>query len=153
MNRFTPNCRAASSNVKAPSTSVLMKSSAQRIERSTCVSAAKLTTMSMPSLQNARNSFVVGNVAFDELVPVGIGKIAQIIEVAGVAEFVEIDDVPVGMFAERELHEVRADEAGASRNQNTGHRRTPSRRATSRLVSRSFSAEAPASAHQPSRIS
>ena len=46
---FTPNCRAASSNVNAPSTSVLMKSSAQRIERSTCVSAAKLTTISMPA--------------------------------------------------------------------------------------------------------
>src|SRR5882724_13200223 len=103
---------------------------------------------------------MVGNVTLHELVARGIGEICEVFEIARVAQLVEIDNVPVGMRAQCKLDEVRTDKTCASRDQDAHQafprgalKLTPSRCATSRLVSRSFSWDAPASAHQPSRTS
>ena len=84
-----------------------MNSAAPRIERSTCVSAAKLTTASQPSPASATASA-------SQMSP-STSRTSQPVEVrrvAGVGELVEHDHVLAGR--EQALDEVRADEAGAA---------------------------------------
>ena len=83
-----------------------MNSAGPRIERSTCVSAAKLTIASQPAAACATAR--VGDVALVELV-VDAGEVRA---VAGVGQLVEDDDL-VPRLREA-ADEVRADEAGAA---------------------------------------
>ena len=102
-----PWWRAWSSSTCVPSTSVRMNSAGPRIERSTCVSAAKLTIASTP-FAAARDRFRVGDVALVELVLDAL----EVRAVARVRELVEDDDL-VAVRGEPP-REVRADEPGAA---------------------------------------
>ena len=87
-----------------------------RIERSTCDSAAKLTTASQ-SLDELEHQRRVGDVALHEPEPVGRARVGErVVEVAAVArvrELVDDGDRIVGA-AEAALDERRPDEAGAA---------------------------------------
>ena len=87
-----------------------MKSRGVRIERSTCVSAAKLTTASQPVPARDDGSGV-GDVADDEL---GVDAL-EVRRVARVRELVEHHDVVAG--ADEALDEMGADEARSTRDQ------------------------------------
>src|SRR5207247_4771193 len=52
------------------------------------------------------HQLTVGDVTADEFMALRIGKIFQILEVAGVAEFVEVNDVPVGVAGQGEADEM-----------------------------------------------
>ena len=90
-----------------------MKSCGPLMERSTCVSAAKLTTASAPRSASPTT-------AASQMSPVHEGvagvvlDVAQVLEVAGVGELVEVDDLDVVVLGEHVAHEVGADEAGAA---------------------------------------
>ena len=84
-----------------------MNSAGPRIERSTCVSAAKLTIASQPAAAVATASGI-GDVALVELVLDAL----EVRAVAGVGQLVEHDDLVAGR--REPPHEVRADEAGAA---------------------------------------
>ena len=84
-----------------------MNSAGPRIERSTCVSAAKLTIASQPRGRR-RDRVGVGDVALVELVLDAL----EVGAVAGVGQLVEDDDLVAG--GGEPPDEVRADEPGAA---------------------------------------
>ena len=91
-----------------PSAWVVTNASGSAIERSTCVSAAKLTTASTPSIAAADGVGVL-DPAVDELDV----EVLEVLAPAGVGELVEDDDL-VAVLAHAQADEVRADEAGAA---------------------------------------
>ena len=97
-----------------------MNSAGPMIERSTCVSAAKLTIAST-ALGRPRDRVGVGDVALVELVLDSL----EVRAVARVRELVEDDDL-VARLGEP-AHELRADEARAAGDQHAHGRRVPSR--------------------------
>ena len=65
------------------------------------------------ALQQALDKFAIHNVAlFEAIARMGLDR-AQVIQIARVGEFVEIDDV-CGFFGDPLQNEVRANEAGAA---------------------------------------
>ena len=89
---------------------VLTKASGSEIERSTWVSAAKLTIASHAVADRAVDGVAVLDRADDEL---DVGQVLQVLAPPGVRELVEHDDL-VALVAHPQAHEVRADEAGPS---------------------------------------
>ena len=89
-----------------------------RIERSTCVSAAKLTIASQPCAA-PRDGVGVGDVADDEL----RARVGEVRGVPRIGQLVEDDDLVTA--CDEPLHEVRADEAGAARHENAHRGRVP----------------------------
>ena len=81
-----------------PKTSVVMNSPAFRIERSTCVSAAKCTTIS-DACDERRGDRGIGDVALDERVARMIDDVLQVLEPARVGQLVERGDLPVACVA------------------------------------------------------
>ena len=102
-----------------PSTSVWTNSCGPRIERSTWVSAAKLTTASQPA-RGPGDGVRVGDVADDELG----ARALEIGGVAGVRQLVEDDDVVAA--CDEPPHEMRADEAGAAGHEDAHPQGSPS---------------------------
>ena len=84
-----------------------MNSAAPRIERSTCVSAAKFDDRLAPRARLG-DRVRVADVALDELEPSAV----EVRAVAGVRQLVEHDDVVAGRG--ESLREVGADEPGAA---------------------------------------
>ncbi len=66
-----PASRAASSSTNVPKTSVWMNASGSAIERSTCDSAAKLTTASQPSIARATASRSAMSASTNSICPAG----------------------------------------------------------------------------------
>ena len=67
----------------------------------------------------------VADVALDEAVALGERRavdVAQVVEVAGVGQLVEVDDLVVVVRRQEMADEVAADEAGAARDQDLPHR-------------------------------
>ena len=93
-----------------------MNSAGPRIERSTCVSAAKLTIASQPC-GRPRDRVGVGDVALMELVLDAL----EVRAVAGVGQLVEHDDLVAGR--RETANELRADEPGAAGDEHA-HRAT-----------------------------
>ena len=62
----------------------------------------------------------IGDVAFDEMVPVIIKSI-EIIQVAGVSESIEIRDLARGNLIEKQPHEGRPNESRAACNKEPSH--------------------------------
>ena len=93
------------------------KASGSAIERSTWVSAAKLTTASTAVHRLGRRARVLDR-AVDELVL----DVLEVLAPARVGQLVEDDDL-VAVVAHAHAHEVRADEAGTAADQQP-HRAT-----------------------------
>ena len=113
--------RAASSSTNVPSTSVRMKSPAAMIDRSTCVSAAKCTTISACSTSGP----LTGASAMSPWTKVCRGSVHHVVQVLappGVGQLVERRDVPVGVRRQRVAHEIAADEPGAAGDEDVHHR-------------------------------
>ncbi len=88
-----------------PIACVLTNASGSAIERSTCVSAAKFTTASTPSIAPATASGVL-----DRPVDEGVLDVLQVLLPAGVGELVQDDDLVARLDALAD--EGRADEPG-----------------------------------------
>ena len=98
-----------------PSACVRTNASGSAIERSTCVSAAKLTTASQPSIA----CMTTCGSSIAPCTNVKPGSVADVVEVLlapGVGELVEDDDL-VAELGQPLADEVRADEAGAAADQ------------------------------------
>ena len=122
-----PCWRAWSSSTCVPSTSVRMNSAGPMIERSTCVSAAKLTIASAP-VGSTRNGASVGDVALVEVVLDPL----EIRPVAGVGELVEHGDLVAG--PDEPADELRADEARSAGDEHTHAREGTFPRVKRRVV-------------------
>ena len=110
-----PASRAASSSTNVPKTSVWMNASGSSIERSTCDSAAKLTTASQPSIARATASRSAMSASTNSTLP---GRSpGQVLAAPRVGELVEDDDPVVRMLGEAAAHIGRADEPGPSGNE------------------------------------
>ena len=101
-----------------PSTSVWTNSSGPRIDRSTWVSAAKLTIASHPAAARATASRI-GDVSLEELVLDAL----EIRGIPGVGQLVE--DCHLGALSGKPAHEVGADEPGPSGNEDAHRTRVP----------------------------
>ena len=86
----------------------MTNASGSAIERSTCVSAAKLTTASTPASAVAHRVGVL-----DPAVDEADVEVLEVLAAAGVGELVEHDDL-VAVLREAHADEVRADEPGAA---------------------------------------
>ena len=122
--RRSEDARAASSSTNVPMTSVLRNSPAARIDRSTCVSAAKCTTIS-DAFTSGAGDLRVCDVAAHEPVARIVEDVVERLHPAGVGQFVECRDAPVGMSLERVTHEVAANEAGAACHEDFHHHLSP----------------------------
>ena len=60
---------------------------------------------------------VVADVGLDEGVVRSIFDVSQVGQIAGIGQFIEIDDPIVGIFVYEEPHHMRADESGAAGNE------------------------------------
>ena len=89
------------------------KASGSAIERSTWVSAAKLTMASTPWAAS-HDGLPVADVGLKELVAGIVFYGPQIVEVAGVGELVQVDDLGPQAGGEQPADEGAADEAGAA---------------------------------------
>ncbi len=98
-----------------------MKALASSIERSTWLSAAKLTTAVGPRLgEQPAHRAAVGDVPLDEF-QAGVAEHAvQALQAARVGELVEHHDAGAGL-GEDEPHEVAADETGAAGDEDLVH--------------------------------
>jgi len=67
------------------------------------------------------DEFGVADVAFDEDVVFVFEASVEIFEVAGVGEFVEVDDEAFGVFVEKHSDKIAADESGSSCNEYSVH--------------------------------
>ncbi len=104
---------------------VLTNASGSAIERSTCVSAAKFTTASRPSIAAATAS--ASSIArVHEGVARAVGDVGEVLLAPGVGELVEDDDL-VAVLGDALADEVRADEAGPAADEQL-HWRTSDRR-------------------------
>lgn len=65
--------------------------------------------------------FAVADVTLHETVIGALLDIAQILEVAGVGQLVEIDNPVIGIFPDEQPHHMAADESGSAGNQNMFH--------------------------------
>ena len=63
---------------------------------------------------------LVGDVALNKRMPGGV-EVFEVVEVAGIGELVEIDDVQLGVGGEHVAHEVGADESRAAGDDNPCH--------------------------------
>ena len=87
-----------------------MTGSGERMLRSTCDSAAKWTMASGRSPASREStSACVADIAVDEAVALVALDLSQVFQVAGISEFVEIDDAQIG------LTQSHADESGADK--------------------------------------
>ena len=109
-----------------PKTSVWMNSPGASIDRSTWVSAAKLTIAPTPSRQRLTASASVMS-AVDQLDP-GLIEALEVLHPARVGELVEHPNREVGMGLEAVADEGGADEAGAAGHEDV-HRTTLASRA------------------------
>ncbi len=107
-----PASRAASSRTWVPKTSVWMNSPGASIERSTWVSAAKLTIASQPSSAAATASRSAMS-ATDQLAALVVEPV-EVLAPAGVGELVEHAHAEVRMRLEPVADVGRADEPGPS---------------------------------------
>ncbi len=99
--------------------SVRRKASGSAMERSTWVSAAKLTMASTP-FGRPHDRVAVTDVAVDEAVARVVLDRAQVVGVAGVGELVQVDDLArsaLDSAGESAPDEVGADEAGSAAHQ------------------------------------
>ena len=113
MKRSTGVRRIASSRICVPSTFVVTNSEApSSIDFSTCDSAAALTITSTSATSFAHEPGVA-DVAVDEREPLVAHHVGEVLDVAGVRERVERDDLVVGV-RQQVADEVRGDEAGAA---------------------------------------
>lgn len=69
-------------------------------------------------LHHATHAIEVADVHSDEAVVGAVLYVLEIGQVAGVSEFVKVDDVVFGVFVDKEAHHVRSDESRASCYQN-----------------------------------
>ncbi len=93
---------------------VWMKALASSIERSTWLSAAKLTTaVGLVLGEDPAHLVAVGDVALDEGQARVVEDVGEVLQAAGVGELVEDDDPGLGL-GEGEPDEVAADESGAA---------------------------------------
>ena len=102
-----------------------MNASGSAIERSTCVSAAKLTTASTPSIASATAS-ASSIPARTNAKPGAVADVGEVLLAAGVGELVEHGD-GVAVLGDPLADEVRADEAGSAADEQL-HAVTPSSR-------------------------
>ena len=109
-----------------PKTSVWMNSPGASIERSTWVSAAKLTIASN-AVEAPVDRVGVGDVRGDQLDP-GLIETPEVLDPACVGELVEHPHREVGVGLEPVADEGRADEAGAAGDEDV-HRTTLASRA------------------------
>ena len=63
---------------------------------------------------DAAHQLQVGDVALDERIVRPVFDVLEVCQVAGVGQFVKVDDVIFGIFFDKETHYVRSDESGAS---------------------------------------
>ena len=101
---------------------VVTNASGSAIERSTCVSAAKLTTASRPSIAS-RDGVGVLDARVHEREARAVADVGEVLLAAGVGELVEHDDL-VAVLGDALADEVRADEAGSAADEQL-HGRTP----------------------------
>ena len=129
----------ASSRTWTPMTPVTRNASGSRIERSTCDSAAKLTTASVSATSGA-DDVRVGDVAADEAEPGGLLRVGpdgrQVGLVAGVGELVEDRDPRPVAPGEHVADEAAADEPGAAGDEEVRAGLRPGRARASRGSSR-----------------
>ena len=93
-----------------PTACVVTNASGSAIERSTWVSAAKLTTASQPSIAAATASGVL-DAGVHEGVAGAVAHVGEVLLAPGVGELVEHHDL-VAVLGQPLADEVRADEAG-----------------------------------------
>ena len=105
-----PRRRAASSSTNVPSACVRTNASGSAIERSTCVSAAKLTTASAPSIALGDRRGILDRAVHEAEVG---SDVFEVLAAPRVGQLVEHDDL-VAVLARAQAREVRADEAGAA---------------------------------------
>ena len=71
-------------------------------------------TVNVLFLDQCRDCFKVAYIHLHEPVVRSVLDVAEVGKVAGVCEFVNIDDAVVGVFVDKEPYNVAADEAGAT---------------------------------------
>src|SRR4029453_14170609 len=130
MKRSTGSSRIASSSTRVPSTLVATNSDApSTIDFSTCDSAAPLTITSTDETTRARRrprraEALVPDVALDERKPLVGADVREVLEVSGVGERVQRDDL-VRRRLQQGANEGRRDKPGAAGDQNPlGHARS-----------------------------
>ena len=124
-----PRSRAASSSTCVPCMLVMMNASGPWIERSTWVSAAKLTIASQPAAASADRRRILDR-AVDE--PDLVDYVVEVLPAPGVGELVEHRDL-VAVLAEPHPDERRADESGAAAYEQLHRRDHPDRHVLARV--------------------
>ena len=98
------------------------------------VNSAKIDAVAVPykgegpglaGLISGDTNFFVGNVAFDEPVAQVVTHVEQVVQVAGVIQFVEYHHLVGGIFTDEIVNEVGADEAGPAGDENVFHKLRP----------------------------
>ena len=69
-------------------------------------------------LEELQDAVEIADVEADETVVRAVLDVLQVREVAGVGQFVEVDDPVLRVFVHEEPHDVRADETGAAGDDN-----------------------------------
>jgi hypothetical protein len=68
-------------------------------------------------LEEREHIIEFADVAFHENIIGTVFDVFQVGQIAGISEFVEIDDAVVGIFVHKQPNHVRSDESGAARNE------------------------------------